>query len=232
MRCLVRRLAAGGWDLEEIAGTLGMDAFARRSYGQNEIGYGRKIGIAAVDLQTAVTDPSLPLGGGPLIKRALDNSIRVLGAARAAGLPVACCFIGYRSDLEMPRWKVGLAGEQFRLGSPGARLDPRVFDPDYDLEICKPAPSIFFQTVAGSFFTREGVDTVVVLGAATSGCIRASVIDSFSLGYRTIVPEDCVGDHDEDAHRSNIRDMDRRYADITTADDVIARIQAYQHANS
>ena len=68
-------------------------------------------------------------------------------------------------------------------------------------------------------------------GCVTSGCIRASVIDSFSHGFRTIVPEDCVGDHDEGPHRDNLRDVGRRYADISDADTVIAYIEDWRKKN-
>ena len=75
------------------------------------------------------------------------------------------------------------------------------------------------------FLVKQRVDTVVVTGCITSGCVRASVIDSFSLGFRTIVPEDCVGDHEEEPHRMNLRDVERRYADVTDAESVIAAFE-------
>ena len=84
--------------------------------------------------------------------------------------------------------------------------------------LTKTAPSIFFGTPAGAILTREGVDTVIVTGCITSGCVRASIIDAFSLGFRVQVPEDCVGDHDEVAHDQNLTDVGRRYADIIDAE--------------
>ena len=89
----------------------------------------------------------------------------------------------------------------------------------------KSAPSIFFQTRVVPFLVKAGVETVVVTGCNTSGCIRASVIDSFSWGFRTIVPEDCVGDVEEGPHKDNLRDISRRYADVTDSDSVIAYIK-------
>ena len=78
----------------------------------------------------------------------------------------------------------------------------------------KGAPSIFFQTAAAPFFVRQNVDTIIVTGCTTSGCVRASVIDAFSYGFRVTVPEDCVGDVEEGPHVANLRDMGRRYADV------------------
>ena len=79
----------------------------------------------------------------------------------------------------------------------------------------KGAPSIFFNTPAAAFFAKNRVDTMIVTGCITSGCVRASIVDSFSLGFRTIVPEDCVGDHELAPHQDNLRDVERRYADVS-----------------
>jgi maleamate amidohydrolase len=72
---------------------------------------------------------------------------------------------------------------------------------------------------------------MIVTGCITSGCVRASIVDSFSLGFRTIVPEDCVGDHEQAAHDGNLRDVERRYADISTCDDVMRQIEAWRGRN-
>ncbi len=73
---------------------------------------------------------------------------------------------------------------------------------------------------------------MIVTGCITSGCIRASVIDSFSHRFRTIVPEDCVGDHEEGPHRANLDDVNRRYADVTDCDDVIGYLERWSRRNS
>ena len=99
------------------------------------------------------------------------------------------------------------------------------------LFFCKHAPSIFFNTPANTFFTKYSVDTMIVVGCMTSGCIRASVIDSFSTGYKTIVPEDCVGDADDRPHQDNLRDIGRRYADVLNSSDVIEYLEDYRGRN-
>ena len=85
--------------------------------------------------------------------------------------------------------------------------------------------------LAFSTGSKERVDTVIVTGCVTSGCIRASVIDSFQWGFRTIVPEDCVGDHDERPHHDNLRDVGRRYCDVTEADRVIEWLEDWRGSN-
>jgi maleamate amidohydrolase len=201
-----------------------MDDYANRSYGAVEIGMKGKVGIVVVDFQLAFTDAMYPLGGAPLITRGVENTSRLLKVAREHNIPVASCFTAYKTERDMPHWKITAVREQFKLGHPGSALDPRIYDKDYDVVVCKFGPSIFFQTPVVSYFIKEGVETVIITGCNTSGCIRASTIDSFQWGFRTMVPEDCVGDIEEGPHRDNLRDVGRRYADVTTADEVIAYI--------
>ena len=95
-------------------------------------------------------------------------------------------------------------------------------DPAYDFHFTKSAPSMFFGTPLITFLTKARVDTVIVTGVATSGCVRATIVDSFSHGYRTMVPEECCGDMEEGPHHDNLRDVGRRYADVLTLKDVLA----------
>jgi maleamate amidohydrolase len=208
------------------------DVYSERSYGRHGIGFGERPGIVVVDYQTAFTDPQYPLGGAPLIERGVVNTARVLELARRCGVPVASCYTAYKSERDMPYWKVGAVREQFLHGHPSTALDPRIHDPDYDVLVCKTGASIFFQTPVVPFFVANRVDTVIVTGCVTSGCIRASVIDSFSHRFRTILPEDCVGDHDEGPHCDNLRDISRRYADLSTADACIAEIETWRGRNA
>jgi maleamate amidohydrolase len=201
-----------------------MDDYKNRSYGEVLIGMHGKVGIVVVDFQLAFTDPRYPLGGAPLVMRGVENTARLLKVARQREVPVAACFTAYHSEREMPHWKITAVREQFRLNHPSSELDSRIHEKDYDMVVCKYGPSIFFQTPVAPYFTKEGVETIIITGCNTSGCIRASVIDSFQHGFRTIVPEDCVGDIEEGPHRDNLRDVGRRYADISTADEVIEYI--------
>lgn len=209
-----------------------MDDYQRRTYGDTPVGFGRKPGIVVVDFQTGFTDEAYPLGGAPLVKRAVANTRRLLEAARSAGVPVAVCNTAYLSEREMPHWKISAVRDSFLHGAPGTELDPTVYDPSYDLAVTKSGPSIFFQTGAAPYFIKEGVDTVIVAGCTTSGCIRATVIDSFSFRFRTILPEDCVGDVEEGPHRDSIRDMERRYVDVVDADACIDRIGQWRMRNA
>ncbi|MFN3825161.1 MAG: isochorismatase family protein [Pseudorhodobacter sp.] len=210
----------------------GQDDYAQRSYGEIPVGTGFKPGIVVVDFQKGFTESQYPLGGAPLVMRALENTEKLLKVARAMGVPVANCNTAYMNEREMPYWKITAVRETFRHDHPSSALDPRIHDPDYDLVVCKKGPSIFFGTEVANYFAKERVDTVIVTGCNTSGCIRATSIDSFSHRYRTLVPEDCVGDIEDQPHRDNLRDLGRRYVDVVDLDYVLAYLDRWNRTQA
>lgn len=206
--------------------------YAERGYGDREVGWGERPGVVVVDFQRGFTDPEFQMGGAPMIDAAVERTVDVMHAARDAGFPVAACVMGYDSPAAMPHWKIAPLREELIVGHPSVELDPRIAAAKPGLVVMKGGPSIFFNTQVAPFLIKHGVDTVVVTGCITSGCVRASVIDSFSLGFRTIVPEDCVGDHEEEPHRANLRDVDRRYADVVDAETVLTEFERLRGRNS
>mmetsp|Transcript_687 Transcript_687/g.2402 ORF Transcript_687/g.2402 Transcript_687/m.2402 type:complete len:241 (-) Transcript_687:265-987(-) len=199
----------------------GGDAFARASYGARKVGYGTSPALLIVDFQEGFTNPKFKLGRSPRIHAARDATLPVVEAARAAGIPVASCGCGWQSAKDMQYWKVTALEEDFLQGSDALAIDPLLYDPSYDFSFTKCAPSMFFMTPIVTFLTKHKVDTVVVTGCVTSGCVRATVVDAFSYGYRVAVAEDCCGDPAQDSHEANLRDIDRRYADIKSSHDII-----------
>ncbi|MCW5747570.1 MAG: isochorismatase family protein [Alphaproteobacteria bacterium] len=208
------------------------DDYQKRSYGEIAVGTGQKPGVVVVDFQKGFTDPRYPLGGAPLVMRAVENTARLLAVARRHGVPVAVCNTAYMNEREMPYWKITAVRETFLHSHPSTELDERIHDPSYDLRVCKKGPSIFFDTAVGSYFVKERVDTVIITGCNTSGCIRATAIDSFSYRFRTLVPEDCVGDIEEGPHHDNLRDIGRRYVDVTTLDACVTYLNDWARTNS
>lgn len=206
------------------------DIYATRGYGAAEIGFGEKPALVVVDFQRGFTDPAFPMGGAPMVDRAVEATARLMRAAKSAGLPVIACVNAYDSPRAAPHWKIAAVME-FHPDGPEAELDPRIAAEAPDVRLVKSAPSIFFATPAAAILTRERVDTVIVTGCITSGCIRASVNDAFSLGFRVMVPRDCVGDHTEEAHEANLRDIGRRYADIIDAETALAAIERWRGDN-
>lgn len=207
-----------------------MDIYAERGYGARAIGFGKKPGVVVVDFQKGFTDPAFPMGGAPMVDAAVDATASVMRAAKAAGLPVIACVIAFGNAGTAPYWKVDPVLE-LHANSTSTELDPRIAAEAPDVVLEKTAPSLFFGTPASSILTRERVDTVIVTGCITSGCVRASVIDAFSLGFRVQVPRDCVGDHDLVAHEQNLADVGRRYADIIDAEIAIHEIARWGRRN-
>jgi maleamate amidohydrolase len=207
------------------------DDYKRRTYGDLSVGVGQMPGIVVVDFMKAFTEEQYPLGGAPLVMRALENTAKLLEAARRYGVPVVCCNTAYMNEREMPYWKITAVRDTFLHSHPSAALDSRIYDPSYDLAVCKKGPSIFFNTGVADYFAKERVDTVIITGCNTSGCIRATAIDSFSHRYRSLVPEDCVGDIEEQPHRDNLRDIGRRYADVTNLADTLAYLESWHSRN-
>jgi maleamate amidohydrolase len=201
------------------------DRFDAAGYGEIPVGFGERLAVVVVDFQLAFTDPTYQAGRSPHIQRAVVNTAALLKVARACDVPVATCHTAWSSERDMIPWKAAAIRVGMFHGDPATQMDPRIRDAAYDAHFVKATPSIFFGTALVPFLVKSKVDTVIVTGCTTSGCVRASIIDSFAWGFRTIVPEDCVGDMEESAHRANLLDVGRRYADIVTSATCIAEIK-------
>lgn len=189
------------------------DAYKDIGYGTIAIGRGNRPAVLVVDWQAGFSDPSFPLGGNARLHRARDETAALLKTARACGVPVAAAYLAYGGEAEMPFWKIP-ALQDFIHGHPSTRIDPTIDDPS-NFTFFKNAPSMFFQTPLMTFLTRHQVDTVIVTGCTTSGCVRATVVDGFSYGLKVLIAEDCCGDPAEEAQRQTLLDCGRRYADVT-----------------
>ena len=204
-----------------------MDEFEMAGYGKQPVGFGTRCAVLIIDFQKAFTDSSSALAGSDHVNRAVDNTAILLTAAKAHRIPVASSRVAWNSCEEMPYWKIpALFDGSFFTGHPLTEIDSRIADPDYVFEFTKTAPSIFFRTPLAIWLTKHNIDTTIIAGCTTSGCVRASIVDSFSYGYRTIVAEDCCGDHNESAHRDNLRDVGRRYADVVKLSEVLGYFES------
>ena len=194
------------------------DAFAAAGYSAHQIGFGRKSAMVVVDFQCALTEGRFALGRSPHVVAAVERSAPLLAHARSLGVPVLHTAVGFDGPADLGNWKMPELGK-IKPGTPEAAIDPRVWA-DTDTYVLKKYPSAFFGTETATILRHWDVDTAVVLGCMTSGCIRATVVDAFSHGLRTIVVEDCCGDQSEQTHRANLADVGRRYADVLTSDQV------------
>lgn len=200
------------------------DAFAAAGYGARPVGFGRKAAVVVVDLQLGFTGGTNPMAQSAHVDAATTRAGDVLADLRALDVPVLHTFVAYRGDWELGYWKAAGSLAAFTPDSDLAKVDPRVLAAG-DAVVEKRFPSAFFGTDVASILRLWDVDTVIIMGATSSGCVRASIIDSFSHGFRTIVAEDCCGDQDAQAHADNMRDVGRRYADVMPGAEVVAHLR-------
>ena len=169
-----------------------MDKFSQAGYGSRDIGFGERLALVMVDFQKGFTDASNPLGRSDHVQSAVDNTATLLAACKAKGIPAASCAVSWGGPDEMTYWKIDtLFDGSFYHGHPCTELDPRIRDDDYVFQFIKTAPSIFYETPLKPWLVKHCIDTTIITGCTTSGCVRASIVDSFSAGFRTIVPADC-----------------------------------------
>ena len=198
------------------------DLYQTAGYGAREVGFGARPAVLVVDFQNAVTRPEAPMGKSELVASAVVETAKLLDVARDVGIPIIFCATYFRTDrADMLPWKI-TAMDAWLEGSWEAEVDSRLWR-DGDFLVCKKAPSIFFATPVTSILNQYGVDTTILTGANTSGCIRASTVDSFSHGYRTILPRECIADQALGPHEANLHDVGIRYADVVP----IARVIDY-----
>lgn len=185
-----------------------------------DIGFGDTPAIVVIDLQTAFTDPECPLGSE--LDETVAANADLLETAREHEVPIYFTRCVYREDARdgaVFAEKIPSTAELTR-DSEWLEIDPRLDPDERDHIVEKQQPSGFFNTELDTMLTYEGVDTTVITGATTSGCVRATVTDACSHGYRPIVPEECVGDRAEDPHEANLFDMDSKYADVMDLEEV------------
>jgi nicotinamidase-related amidase len=182
----------------------------------HRVGFGDRPAVIVVDFFRGCTDPAY-LGGGN-VGDAVDQTAVLLGKARAAGVPVIYSLVSFRPDLADAGWfgvKVPSL-KALQLGTPAVEIDERVATQPQDHQVWKKMASVFFGTHLTTLLAYLRIDTLIVTGCTTSGCVRATVVDGCSYGYRVIVPQECVGDRAEGPHEANLFDMDQKYADVVS----------------
>ena len=186
--------------------------------------WGVRPALLLIDFARAYFDPDEPLFGGDGCARALARAIPLADAAREAGAPVVFTEVKYApggTDGGAFYAKVP-ALACFDAGRDSQRLADGLEVREGDLLITKRYPSAFFATALASELRWRGVDTVLLAGVTTSGCVRASCVDAISHGFVTVVVSDAVGDRDPGPHEANLFDMGAKYADLATADEAAA----------
>lgn len=181
----------------------------------NSLGFGDRPAVLVIDLCLAFTDPNRPLGTD--CTNTIEQSNRIIRAAHRSGLLVIFSTVRYDnpdfSDAGLWGRKIG-GHTDLGAGGNGSDLDPRLEFDAKDGLLVKKYASCFFGTDLSSRLVSARVDTLIICGVTTSGCVRASAVDAIQSGFRPVVVSDAVADRWRDAHDQSLRDLAAKYADV------------------
>lgn len=198
-----------------------MTAEQRESWGRR-IGFGANPALVIVDFSRAFTESNRPLGSDVSSEIVATN--RLLDAAHRAALPIIFTVIAYTEpnfeDAGMWLAKVG-GQDDLRAGSDGVAIDPRLDCRPGDSILAKKYASGFFGTDLASRLQVGRVDTILLAGCSTSGCVRATAVDAIQSGFRPMVVKEAVADRWNQAHEQALRDLDAKYADVVALDEAV-----------
>ncbi|WP_320837214.1 isochorismatase family protein [Zhongshania sp.] len=209
------------------------DKTARQLYAEvkanparKRFGFGKKAILVNIDPQKAYTRTDLYKTAYETDPRQLEYVNELAKTFRALGWPVVWTHVAYMESAE----DAGIWGtrtdtpdslQNIKFDSDRSQFDERVeIDTVKDVIYLKKMPSAFFETQLQSLCVWHQVDTVILTGGSTSGCIRATAVDSLSRGYRTVIPEECVADKHESYHFANLTDLSLKYADVMDVQEV------------
>jgi len=199
--------------------------FRQRGFGL-KLGFGGKPALIVIDVINAFTDPTMPLGAN------LDPQIAAIkplvDVAHERGVPVIFSTVMYH-DADFKDggiWVLKQSGSRtLKAGTPAVELDARMDFRPGDSLLVKKYASCFFGTDLVPRLMSRGIDTLIVTGCTTSGCVRASVVDALSHNFRPIVARDCVGDRALGPHQANLFDMAQKYADVLERDAILDELR-------
>lgn len=192
----------------------------RRAYG-NRIGFGKHPALILIDFVEAYFDPECELYAD--VDDALSSALRIRDAARLNGIPVIYTNVVYQAGgVDGGRFfQKAKPLRNFIAGNPMGAWPKGLEVGEDELVISKQYPSAFFGTSLAATLATMGVDTLVHTGLTTSGCVRATCVDCCSHGFIPIIAREAVGDRHEAPHEANLFDMDAKYADVVSEQDVI-----------
>ena len=203
------------------------DIYRQQGFGHTS-GLGERCGLLMVDFVQSFVDPQQL--GGPAIQAAVHATVPLLKAFRNWRLPIAhtrVVFDAQGADINLFATRVK-ALQSLTEEAPGSQIVPALSPNSDEWVIRKQGASAFFNTALADWLRFQRVDTLVVTGCTTSGCVRATVVDSIQHNFRTVVVSDCVGDRAPEPHEANLFDMRQKYADIMTRDALLSLLQSRQ----
>ena len=195
--------------------------------------FGRRPALVVIDMTLGFTDPESPLACD--LEGPISEIQGLLEAARRAEIPIAFTTVAYRESDKLTAAafidKVP-ALLTLQAGTRWAEIDPRIFPEETEPVLNKLFASGFFGTGLSSLLTAAGVDTLIITGASTSGCVRATAVDALQYGFRPVVPREAVGDRNPDAHEANLYDVDAKYGDVVSVEATLGYLRELGTARS
>lgn len=191
----------------------------------NRIGFGKRCCVLVIDFIKAYTTPGAPFYAEGVVD-AVQASVGLLAAARAANVPVIYTKVLYHPSgadgglfvRKVPALRTLVQGE------PLGEIDPKLEPAAGDLVIPKNYPSGFFGTTLASTLHTQSIDTIILTGCSTSGCVRATAVDAIQHGFRVVVPRECVGDRHDGPHDASLFDIHAKYGDVLPLSEVEAHL--------
>lgn len=206
-----------------------LDFFRERGFG-HRIGFGKRPALLVIDLINAFTQPKSMLGADLDLQIAATRQL--LAVARRADVPVLFSTVAYDDEdlADAGIWALKQKGlTTLRAGTSGVLVDPRLERLPSEALITKKYASCFYGTDLLSRLVVSSVDTLLLAGCTTSGCVRATAVDACQSGYRTMIVAECVGDRSAAAHRQSLFDLDAKYADLVALADSLAYFESLQN---
>ena len=188
---------------------------------RGRIGFGSRPALLIIDLNRGFTDPASPLGSE--MDDVVAANRQLLDAARHASIPVVFTTMAYDDvEAEVGPWIRKVPGlRALKLGEEWAAIDERLEPRETEPIVVKKFTSAFFETELDRILRDADVDTVIVTGTATSGCVRAAALDATQRRYRTIIPREAVGDRAVGPHEASLFDLDSKWADVVSLDEAL-----------
>jgi maleamate amidohydrolase len=198
--------------------------FKERGFGQT-IGFGEKPAVLVLDMLNAFTNEKMPLGTDQSAQIKVIN--KLLKVARQKGIPIFFITIYYdEHDLaDAGVWFRKMKGlETLKLGTYEVEIDSRIERLENEPVVRKKFASAFFGTDLLSRLINLGIDTLILMGCTTSGCVRATAVDAVQYGFRSVIVEDAVTDRSKSAHKQALFDMQTKYADVLCSNDISSKV--------
>ncbi len=187
-------------------------------------GLGQRPALVLVDVINGFTDPTCPLGSAADTVVAACETL--LKAFRGKALPIFYTTVVYHDDAQARVFRDRLpALDVLQPDSHWVQIDPRVAPQDDEIVVEKQWASGFFKTSLDSYLTDAGADSLVITGLTTSGCVRATAVDGLQYNYPVVIPREGVGDRNELAHEANLFDLNAKYADVTSLENVLKHVR-------